>query len=134
MPIASRNSPEPSDPTAERPAIGRGPTRWRAPNVAAETRSQQETDDRVPGVHRVASLAKRWLLSPHQGAVDAEHLGDYPGEFCFRFNRRASRSRGLMFLRVLQLAIGHNPVRYRQLIRRPRADLTALGSGIVRDR
>ena len=31
----------------------------------------------LPGVHRVASLAKRWLLSTHQGAVDIEHLPGY---------------------------------------------------------
>ena len=74
----------------------------------------------LPGVHRVASLAKRWLLSTHQGAVDIQHLGDYLDEFCFRFNRRTSRSRGLVFLRVLQLAVAHDPVRYRQLIKRPR--------------
>ena len=71
-------------------------------------------------MHRVASLAKRWLLSTHQGAVDTEHLDEYLEEFCFRFNRRTSRSRGLVFLRVLQLAVGHDPVRYRQLIKRPR--------------
>ena len=74
----------------------------------------------LPGVHRVASLAKRWLASTHQGAVDTEHLAGYLNEFCFRFNRRTSRSRGLVFLRVLQLAVGHDPVRYRQLIKRPR--------------
>lgn len=74
----------------------------------------------LPGVHRVASLAKRWLLSTHQGATDAEHLDAYLREFAFRFNRRRSRSRGLVFLRVLELAVGHDPVRYRQLIKRPR--------------
>jgi transposase-like protein len=74
----------------------------------------------LPGVHRVASLVKRWLASTHQGAVEAEHLAGYLDEFCFRFNRRRSRSRGLVFLRVLQLAVGHDPVRYRQLIKRPR--------------
>lgn len=74
----------------------------------------------LPGVHRIAALAKRWLLSTHQGAVDTEHLDEYLDEFCFRFNRRTSRSRGLVFLRVLQLAVGHDPVRYRQLIKRPR--------------
>ena len=74
----------------------------------------------LPGVHRVAALAKRWLLSTHQGAVDTEHLDEYLDEFCFRFNRRTSRSRGLVFLRVLQLAVGHDPVRYQQLIKRPR--------------
>jgi len=74
----------------------------------------------LPGVHRVASLAKRWLSSTHQGAVDTEHLANYLNEFCFRFNRRTSGSRGLVFLRVLQLAVGHDPVRYHQLIKRPR--------------
>ena len=72
----------------------------------------------LPGVHRIASLAKRWLLSTHQGAVGIEHLPGYLDEFCFRFNRRRSRSRGLVFLRVLQLAVGHDPVRYQQLIKR----------------
>lgn len=74
----------------------------------------------LPGVHRIASLVKRWLVSTHQGAVETEHLAGYLEEFCFRFNRRTSRSRGLVFLRVLQLAVGHDPVRYRQLIKRPR--------------
>lgn len=75
----------------------------------------------LPGVHRVASLAKRWLLSTHQGAVEVEHLDAYLQEFCFRFNRRRSRSRGLLFLRVLQLAVGHDPVRYRSLVARSRS-------------
>lgn len=74
----------------------------------------------LPGVHRVASLAKRWLLSTHQGAVGTEHLDVYLRESCFRFNRRRSRSRGLLFLRVLQLAVGHDPVRYRNLVARSR--------------
>jgi transposase-like protein len=70
----------------------------------------------LPGVHRVASLAKRWLLSTHQGAVDDAHLASYLDEFVFRFNRRRSRNRGLVFYRVLELAVEHNPVRYRDLI------------------
>ena len=86
---------------------------------AAKARGE-EIGHLLPGVHRVASLAKRWPLSTHQGAVDTEHLDEYLEEFCFRFNRRTSRSRGLVFLRVLQLAVGHDPVRYRQLIKRPR--------------
>lgn len=28
----------------------------------------------LPGVHRVASLSKRWLASTHQGRFDPEHL------------------------------------------------------------
>ena len=52
--------------------------------------------------------------------MDREHLAEYLDEFVFRFNRRTSRSRGLVFMRILQLAVGHDPVRYRELIRRPR--------------
>ena len=76
----------------------------------------------LPGVHRVSALAKRWLLSTHQGSVDAAHLGNYLNEFVFRFNRRRSRSRGLVFFRILELAVQHEPVRYRELVmqRQPR--------------
>ncbi|MGH2873498.1 MAG: IS1595 family transposase [Solirubrobacteraceae bacterium] len=80
----------------------------------------EDPDKLLPGVHRVVSLAKRWLLSTHQGAVETAHLESYLDEFCFRFNRRRSRSRGLVFYRVLQLAVGHDPVRYRQLIVNPK--------------
>jgi transposase-like protein len=74
----------------------------------------------LPGVHKISSLAKRWLLGTHQGAVDEAHLASYLDEFVFRFNRRRSRSRGLVFYRVLQLAVTHEPVRYRDLIAKPR--------------
>jgi hypothetical protein len=67
----------------------------------------------------VASLSKRWLLGTHQGAVEADHLGAYLNEFVFRFNRRHSRSRGLLFYRVLELAVAHDPVRYRDLVVNP---------------
>ena len=35
-------------------------------------------------------------------------------------NRRRSRSRGLVFYRVLELAVAHEPVRYRDLVLNPR--------------
>lgn len=75
----------------------------------------------MPGVHRIASLAKRWLLGTHQGSVNDAHLPGYLNEFVFRFNRRQSRSRGMVFFRVLELAVAHDPVRYKDLIanRRP---------------
>ena len=56
----------------------------------------------------------------HQGSVDDAHLPSYLNEFVFRFNRRRSRSRGLVFYRVLELAADHDPVRYRDLIANPR--------------
>ena len=67
----------------------------------------------MPGVHRVAALVKRWLLGTHQGSVTAEHLDAYLNEFAFRFNRRHSRRRGLLFLRLLQNAVVTPPTRYR---------------------
>lgn len=65
----------------------------------------------MPGVHRVASLLKRWLLGTYQGAVSTEHLNYYLDEFTFRFNRRRSRSRGLLFYRLLEQAVqtAHTP-------------------------
>ena len=70
----------------------------------------------MPRVHRVASLLKRWLLGTHQGAVSEKHLDYYLDEFTFRFNRRRSRARGLLFYRLLQNAVQVDPVPYRRLV------------------
>ena len=67
----------------------------------------------MPGVHRIAALLKRWLLDTHQGSVTAAHLDAYLNEFAFRFNRRHSRRRGLLFLRLMQHAVVTLPMRYR---------------------
>ena len=64
----------------------------------------------MPGVHRIASLLKRWLLGTHQGSVSAEHLQAYLEEFTFRCNRRSSRSRGLVFRRLLEQAVVTGPI------------------------
>ncbi|MDA1055380.1 MAG: IS1595 family transposase [Planctomycetota bacterium] len=64
----------------------------------------------LPGVHRVASLLKRWILGTHQGAVTADHLQSYLEEFTFRFNRRTSRSRGHVFHRLLEQAVVTGPI------------------------
>ncbi len=88
---------------------------------AARARGE-DPNELLPAVHRVASLAKRWLLGTHQGSVDDAHLGSYLNEFVFRSNRRHSRSRGMVFYRVLELAAAHDPVRYKDMIasERPR--------------
>lgn len=81
----------------------------------------------LPAVHRVASLAKRWLRGAHQGSVDDTHLPSYLDEFVFRFNRRGSKSRGMLFYRTIELAVAHGPVRYHEIrgTRRPRAGKAA---------
>lgn len=75
----------------------------------------------MPAVHRVASLLKRWLLGTHQGAVEADHLQGYLDEFAFRFNRRHSEFRGLLFRRLLEQAVQAGPVTYRSLVVRSAA-------------
>lgn len=69
----------------------------------------------MPGVHRVAALLKRWLLGTHQGAIRPQQLDHYLDEFTFRFNRRSSRSRGLLFYRLLEQALVTEPVTYAQI-------------------
>ncbi len=73
----------------------------------------------MPGVHRIASLLKRWLLGTHQGAVRPEHLDAYLDEYTFRFNRRHSRARGLLFYRLLEQAVLTPPAPYKDIIARP---------------
>jgi transposase-like protein len=66
----------------------------------------------MPRVHRVSSLLKRWLLGTHQGAIRPHQLDFYLDEFTFRFNRRSSQRRGLLFYRLLEQAmqIDHVPL------------------------
>ena len=70
----------------------------------------------MPGVHRIAALLKRWLLGIHQGAVSGKHLEYYLDEYTFRFNRRTSRSRGMLFYRLMQQAVATASVPYQQLV------------------
>jgi transposase-like protein len=70
----------------------------------------------MPGVHRVASLLTRWLLGTHQGSVRREHIDSYLDEFTFRFNRRTSQSRGLLFYRLLEQAAVTDPAPYPDIV------------------
>jgi ISXO2-like transposase domain len=70
----------------------------------------------MPGVHRVASLLKRWLLGTHQGSVRPHHLDYYLDEFTFRFNRRSAKKRGLLFYRLLEQAVTATPTTYETIV------------------
>lgn len=70
----------------------------------------------MPGVHRIASLLKRWILGTHQGSVLPLHLQSYLEEFTFRFNRRTSRSRGLVFRRLIEQAVITKPTTMEDII------------------
>jgi hypothetical protein len=57
----------------------------------------------------VISLLKRWLGGTYQGAVTPAHLQAYLDEFSFRFNRRLSQHRGMLFYRLIQQAVTARP-------------------------
>lgn len=70
----------------------------------------------LPGVHRVAALLKRWLIGTLHYGVSQDHLDYYLDEFTFRFNRRSSTHRGLLFYRLVQQAVATDPHPYNELI------------------
>ena len=84
--------------------------------VTVLSQSSEPAHKLMPRVHRVASLLKRWVLGTYQGAVSEKHLDYYLDEFTFRFNRRHSRARGLLFYRLVENAAAINSVPYRQLV------------------
>lgn len=78
---------------------------------------EKENDEQMlPNAHRVASLLKRWLIGTHQNYVSPHRLQNYLEEFVFRYNRRKSNSRGLLFQRIMEQAVKHNPVKYQEIM------------------
>jgi len=72
----------------------------------------------LPHVHTIAGLLKRWLLGTHQGAIDKKHLQSYLDEYVFRFNRRKSAERGLLFYRLIESATHTKTLTYNELVDR----------------
>lgn len=91
--------------------------------------SAEVGENLLPRANRIAALLKRWLLGTHQGAVRPDHLDYYLDEYTFRFNRRTSRSRGLLFYRLMQQAVALEPVRGRNLVGGRPFNKTATDSG-----
>jgi len=70
-------------------------------------------DDRLqPRVHRAIALLKRWYYGTYHGRIEKENLPPYLDEFVFRFNRRTSESRGLVFYRLVEAAIKSPPIKF----------------------
>ncbi len=70
----------------------------------------------LPAVHRVASPLKRWLMGTYQGSYGVDHIETYLDEFTFRFNRRRSPKRGLLFYRLMTLAAQAEPLHYEDIV------------------
>jgi hypothetical protein len=82
----------------------RGYTHEYSTGYNAEDKSKE-----LPGVHLVASLLKRWLTGTLHYRASDKHLEYYLDEYAFRFNRRNSTARGMLFYRLLQQAVATDP-------------------------
>lgn len=71
---------------------------------------------RLPAIHLVFGLTKRWLLGTHHGAVRAKHLQHYLDEYVFRFNRRTAKAISHGFARLIGYAVHTKPVTYRHIV------------------
>lgn len=82
------------------------------------SKSGKSASDVLPGVHRVFSLVKRWILGTHQGFVAPKHLQAYLDEFTFRFNRRKSHCLTHAFQRLAENVVRTVAKPYWKLIER----------------
>lgn len=98
---------------------------WKGYNDLSKMKYTREIEDKklklddeliLPNVHRIASLLKRWLLGTHQNYVSQDKLDYYLDEFSFRYNRRNSRSRGLLFFTLLKQAVNHEPINNKDIV------------------
>lgn len=101
-----------TDGWASYPKATRGHYTLKATSVSASGRPAHEA---LPGVHLVFSLVKRWVMGTLHGSISPEHMPAYLDEWVFRFNRRRSRSRGLLFQRLLQQAVEGDTLTYKEL-------------------
>lgn len=59
---------------------------------------------------------KRWILGTHQGSIMPQYLRAYLEEFTFRLNRRTSRSRGLLFRRLIEQVAVTGPITAAEIV------------------
>lgn len=76
----------------------------------------ENPDAVMAGPHMVSSLLKRWTAGTLHSRLSYQHLPYYLDEFTFRFNRRNSRARGMLFYRLLQQAVDTDPHPLKDLI------------------
>ena len=84
----------------ERLGYDHSPVSLRA-GASSPVEAERNAARRLPKIHRIFSLLKRVLLATYHCGVSQKHLNAYVDEFVFRFNRRASASRFLLFERLI---------------------------------
>ena len=96
-----------------------GYTRDRRSQRAARLRGE-DPGELLPGVHRVAVVGQTVAPGHPPGFGRRRAPAELPRRVRVPVQPSPSRSRGLVFYRVLELAVGHEPVRYHDLILNPR--------------
>jgi hypothetical protein len=92
------------------------------PVCAARSTGRRRRSSSRPSSSPRCGLLKRWLAGTLHDGHSQEHLEYYLDEFTFRFNRRTSRRRGLLFYRLLQQAVRTDPHPLRELVVGDRAN------------
>ena len=75
--------------------------------------------ERAPALTHLPAVERDlagWLRGTYQGATSPAQLDWYLDEFTFRFNRRHSTHRGLLFYRLLEEAVVTPPVPYSRVV------------------
>jgi hypothetical protein len=60
------------------------------------------------------------MMGTHQGSFEQDHLQAYLDEFTFRFNRRKSAHRGMLFFRLIEQCVAMHPVIFHELVANPK--------------
>jgi hypothetical protein len=72
----------------------------------------------APGARHVAADLGRWIAGTLHHRVSREYLPYYLDEYAFRFERRTSTGRGLLFYELLHRAMATAPHPLAHLVRR----------------
>jgi transposase-like protein len=100
---------------------------WRGYNGIANIGYKHKISDKsciideekmLPHTHLVISLLKRWIMGTLQGSISDQHMEYYLDEYTFRFNRRTSSNRGMLFYRLVEQAAELEPTTYNDIIER----------------
>ena len=81
------------------------PHGYRLNRTVLEGKGRQASNVALPRVHLITSLLKRWLLGTYHGRPSGPQLDHYLDEYTFRFNRRRSPQRGMLFWRLIQQSV-----------------------------
>jgi transposase-like protein len=93
-------------------------------SVVFNATKSEDDSEKLPHIHLAVSLLERWILGTYQGRIDDYHLQAYLEEFTFRFNRKTSTHRGLLFYRMVQGAMSTIPHPYEDLIEPKATEIT----------